>query len=125
MVADADENPEPRTEPLDFTVEITTRNGVVSRVPLSRIAPVPPIPRVRFTKWRCLDRAFYRRESEPVFQTYELPLSLFAAPGFEPARIREIALVFDRTRSGVILLNEIGFSAGPDAPRRGATPSGS
>jgi dienelactone hydrolase len=119
MAADTGEHPDPagapaaaatRKDPIDFTVEIATADGVVARVPLSRIAPLAPIVRVKFTKWRFLDRAFYRRESEPVFQTYELPLELFEAPGWNPARIREVRLVFDRTASGVIALNEVGFT---------------
>ena len=110
MVADADEAPGPRRGPIDFTLEIETADGAVSRVPLSRIAPLPPMPRVRFTKWRLLDRAFYREESEPAFQSYELPLRLFAAPEWRPERIAEIRLVFDRTPAGAIALHEIGFS---------------
>jgi dienelactone hydrolase len=115
MVADTNEAPGPR-EPTDFTIEIATSDGIVSRVPLSRLAPLPPMPRVRFTKWRLLDRAFYERETEPAFQTYELPLRLFAPPDWSPERLREIRLVFDRTRAGVIALHEIGFShpADPD-----------
>ena len=109
MVADTNEVPNPK-EPIDFTIELATADGIVSRVPLSRIAPLPPILRVKFTKWGYLDRAFYRRETEPVLQTYELPLALFAAPGWTAARVRDVRLVFDRTPSGVIVLNEVGFS---------------
>ena len=109
MVADTGEDPG-RTDPIDFTIEIATADGIVSRVPLSRIAPLLPVLRVRFTKWGFLDRAFYRRESEPVFQSYEMPLALFAVPGWNPARLRDVRLVFDRTPSGVIALNAVGFS---------------
>jgi hypothetical protein len=121
-LADTNEDPRPRRgrapakqpkDPIDFTIEIVTSDGAVSRVPLSRIFPLPPILRVKFTKWGYLDRAFYRRESEPVFQTYEMPLELFATPGWTPARIRNVRLVFDRTPSGVIVLNEVGFSRPP------------
>jgi hypothetical protein len=45
-----------------------------------------------------------------VFQSYEMPLALFAVPGWTPARLRDVRLVFDRTPSGVIALNEVGFS---------------
>ena len=114
MVADTDEHADPRRGSTDFTVEIATSDGAVGRVPLSRIAPLPPMPRVRFTKWRLLDRAFYRGETEPVFQTYELPLQLFAAPWL-PSRISEIRFVFDRTPTGAIALHEVGFARGPGA----------
>jgi hypothetical protein len=57
---------------------------------------------------RWLDRAFYRQESEPAFQTFEVPLRLFDAPGW-PSRISEIRLVFDRAATGAIAITEIGF----------------
>jgi hypothetical protein len=113
-VADTRENVGARPAPVDFTIEIETADGVVARFPLSRIAPLTPIPRVRFTKWRFLDRAFYEQETEPAFQTYELPLRLFEAPGW-PARISEVRLVFDRTPAGAIALNAVGFSRPPGA----------
>jgi len=114
-VADTREDPDKRDAkttyaPIDFTVEIQTSEGVVSRVPLSRIFPLPPILRVTFTKWKYLDRAFYAGKTEPVFQTYEIPLAMFAAPGWNPARIREVRFVFDRTPSGTIMLDGVGFA---------------
>jgi len=69
---------------------------------------------VRFTKWRFLDRAFYHQETEPAFQTYELPLRLFDALGWS-SRISEIRLVFDRTPAGAIALIGVGFSRPPGA----------
>src|SRR4029077_2265244 len=63
-VADTREDADPRGGPLDFTVEIEATAGAVARVPLSRIAPLPPMPRVRFTKWRLLDRALYRQGAQ-------------------------------------------------------------
>ncbi len=117
-VADTREDPDNRDAkktyaPIDFTIEIGTSEGVVSRVPLSRIFPLPPILRVTFTKWKYLDRAFYAGKTEPVFQTYELPLAMFAAPGWNPARIREMRFVFDRTPSGTIMLDGVGFTRSP------------
>ena len=119
VVADTREEPSkseakaPR-EPIDFTIEIATSDGVVSRLPLSRIFPLPPILRVTFTKWKYLDRAFYSGKTEPVFQTYELPLSMFAAPGWNPLRIREVRFVFDRTPAGTIVLDGVGFTRLPE-----------
>src|SRR5204863_1932305 len=95
------------------TIELVTADGVVSRVPLSRIFPLTPILRVTFTKWKYLDRAFYVGKTEPVFQTYELPLEMFATPGWEPSRIREIRFVFDRTPAGAIMLDAVGFTRAP------------
>jgi hypothetical protein len=42
-----------------------------------------------------------------------MPLGMFAAPGWHPARIREIRFVFDRTPSGTIVLDAVGFTGPP------------
>lgn len=99
---------------VDFTLEIATSDGVVSGVPLSRIAPLQPLLRVRLMKWKYLEREFYGGDTRPVLQSYEIPLALFAAPGWRSDRIREIRLVFDRSSSGRIALRGMGFA------RRGA-----
>lgn len=115
-VADTRDEPDTRRdakkpyEPVDFTIELVTSDGVAARVPLNRVFPLPPILRVAFTKSRYLDRAFYASKTEPVFQTYELPLELFAAPGWHPARLREIRFVFDRTPTGKIMVDGVGFA---------------
>src|SRR5262249_53751182 len=57
-LADTRDDPGARRNPLDFTIELETLDGVVARQLLSRIAPLPPLPRTRFTKWRFLDREF-------------------------------------------------------------------
>ena len=46
-------------------------------------------------------------------QTYELPLALFKEeyPAFDPGQLRVIRFVFDLGREGVIILDNIGFSA--------------
>jgi dienelactone hydrolase len=119
-VADARDDPgareaRQRYEPVDFTIELVTADGVAAQLPLSGVLPLPPLVRVTFTKWRYLDHAFYAGKSEPVFQTYELPLGRFAAAGWEPARLREIRFLFDRTPSGRIMLDGVGF-AFPSVP---------
>ncbi len=98
--------------PLDFTVELVGTNGSTARVALSRFFPLQPVLKVKFTKWSYLEQEFYKSPTEPVFQTYELPLSAFvkAGAGFNPASLKTIRFRFDRTQSGVILLDEVGFA---------------
>jgi len=45
--------------------------------------------------------------SEPIFQTFLFPLSDFriANPDFNPVSTVKLRLVFDRTRSGVVILD--------------------
>ena len=47
--------------------------------------------------------------SEPVYQTFEFRLADFAMtnPAFDPAALADVRFVFDRTLSGVVILDEI------------------
>jgi len=120
-LAASDEDPQPggkapageaTKEPIDFTVELVDADGTVARVPLSRVRSLPPAFKVRFTKWDLLERTAYHRPWEPVFQTVELPLTLFkeAVPSWSPTELREIRLVFDRTPRGLVLLDQVGLT---------------
>jgi hypothetical protein len=103
-----------KEEATDFTVEMQTVDGVTSNLPLSRFGTLSPPFKVRFTKLARMDSWQYTKDSEPVFQSFELPLSAFAeqSKSFDPSRIGTIRLRFDRTISRVIILSEIGFAEG-------------
>jgi hypothetical protein len=103
-----------KEEATAFTVEMQTVDGVTSNLPLSRFGTLSPPFKVRFTKLARMDSWQYKKDSEPVFQTFELPLSEFAeqSKSFDPSRIGTIRLRFDRTPSRVIILSEIGFAGG-------------
>jgi hypothetical protein len=57
------------------------------------------------------ERSRFRSPSEPVLQTYEIPLSDFvdASPSFSLVLLKQIHLRFDHTRSAVIILDQVGF----------------
>jgi hypothetical protein len=93
--------------PIDLTVELTDADGTVARRPLSRQAPLEP----EFTSRHLKIGAWQPGTAgEPVFQTFAVGLGDLASadPSFDPARIRSIRFVFDRTRSGQILLDDVG-----------------
>ena len=89
----------------DFGIELESADGAVG-LPLSRFGALLPPFKVRFTKLSFMDNFAYEKSSEPVFQTFELPLSDFKA---DPARLRTIRLKFDRTQMRVIILSQVGF----------------
>jgi hypothetical protein len=111
---DAERETETETEaadaaPLDLTVELVAAGGASARLPLSRFgALLPPLQSV-FTRsaWTEEEYSAY----EPVLQTFRLPLAAFAEaePGFDPARLAAIRLLFDRTPKGVVILDRVGF----------------
>lgn len=101
-------------DPVDFTVELVSREGRVAALPLSAFRPLQPVLKVRLTKWDAFEQGFYKASWEPVFQTFELPLERFRAAqsGFEPGSLKAIRLRFDRTPKGVVILDQIGTSRG-------------
>ncbi len=112
--------PGPGKPPIDLTIELVTSNGVVARLPLSHIYPLQPILKVTFTKWPHWEKIRYKSAAEPVLQTYEIPLAAFVAahPAFDPGHLKQIRFRFDRTRTAVILLDEVGLAATSDAARK-------
>ena len=101
-------------EPLDLSVELVAADGTAVRLPLSRFRALPIPLQSHFTKLK--DEAeLYGDAWEPVLQTFELPLRAFAAakPGFDPAALREIRFVFDRSPEGVVILDDLGIADAP------------
>ena len=104
---DDEEEDEPR-EPIDFTVRLVDATGVVAELPLSRFSMVQPQLEVQLRK------AFFddpRSESEAVFQSFLFPLQWFveANPAFDASRPVRLEFVFDRSESGVVILDTVGF----------------
>jgi hypothetical protein len=103
---DKDEDP-------DFTIELATTDGVTVGLPFSQLAAVAPRLKVQFSKIGWLENLTLE-PAEIVLQTYELPLAEFrrADARFDPARLKTITFRFDRTRSGEIALDRVGFRKG-------------
>ncbi len=102
--------------PIDLTVELVAADGRSASLPLSHIHPIQPILHVTLTKWPAWERYYYKSPTEPVLQTYEIPLSDFVAanPDFDPGWLRQIRFRFDRTPRGVILLDDVGLARRSD-----------
>lgn len=103
---DKDED-EPR-EPIDFTVRVVDANGAVAEVPLSRFSMVQPQLEVQLRKALFDDP---RTESEAVFQSFLFPLMWFLEvnPELDPSHPARLEFVFDRSPSGVVILDTVGF----------------
>ena len=110
----------PKTKPVkdstppDFSVELEDGAGHTARIPISAVGVVR----------RPLDSYIYRRKgrdkaqfptlAEPVMQSYLLPLAQFKRvnQAFDPNSVRVVRLVFDRTKAGAVMLDDIGFTSG-------------
>jgi hypothetical protein len=116
-----DDDPNGGRAPIDLTVELVASNGQVARLPLSHVFPLGPALNVTFTKWPYLERTRYKSPVEPVLQTFAIPLSDFAKanPEFDPGLLKQIRLRFDRTRTAVILLDDVGLANPYDSGKPG------
>jgi hypothetical protein len=103
--------PEPDTIPPDLSVELVDAEGHVSSLPLSRFGAVRRPLEVRVLRRAGRDSANFRALYDYVPQTYVMPLADFArAGGFDPARLRQIRLRFDRTPIGAVLVDDVGVT---------------
>jgi len=116
-LANANEPPtadaeEANTDLIDLTIEVIDRRGAAARLPLSHFAYLQPQIEDHLPKasWMALPA----QTSEVVFQSFEFPLSAFstANPAFDPTNLASVRLVFDRTPSGVVVLDNLGFRVG-------------
>jgi hypothetical protein len=96
--------------PVDLTVELEDLAGRRARVALSEIGGLQGVEQV--TLWTsALLEASRPLPTQLPLRTFDVPLARFVAlaPGLDPARLRAIRFVFDRTASGSILLDDIGL----------------
>jgi hypothetical protein len=100
-----------RPVPLDLTVELTSANGASVRLPLSRFRAMPVMLTARMLKlWN--ENAVYDKPSEPVLQSFVLPLSAFvrADARFDPSTLGVIRLIFDRSPEGLVALDDVAIA---------------
>lgn len=106
------DRPEEDSIPLDLTVELVDAEGGRSRVALSSYGAIREPLEIRILRRQDIESGV--EHSEPVLQSFHLPLADFS--GVNPSRIREVHLVFDRHPEGEVLVDGIGFSdLGSDA----------
>ncbi len=99
-------------EPVDLSVVLTDADGESASVRLSDYGPIrrPLETAVR----RRNDAESFDNQWELVLQSFSIPLAdlVEANPDFDPARPREIRLLFDRSAAGTVVVDDIGFSVG-------------
>jgi dienelactone hydrolase len=92
-------------EPIDLTIELTDAEGATSRLPLSHFEALQPQIETLLLKATFLHP---NHLSEPILQTFLFRLSEFRKvnPDFKPAAASKLRLIFDRTRSGVVIFDK-------------------
>jgi dienelactone hydrolase len=102
----------PDTTPVDLSVELVDASGATARVALSQFGkPRRPLE-ITVYRRRNRDKNVFPNPYELVLQTYVMPFKDFTrGQGFDASRVRTVRLVFDRTRVGQVVVDDIGFSA--------------
>jgi hypothetical protein len=96
--------------PLRLSVQVVDAAGRSGKVLLNRYGAVRRPIEIRIQR---RDDQQYAGNTEMVLQSYSIPLADFvvAAPdGLDLASLREVRLLFDESKAGAVVLDEIGFS---------------
>ncbi len=122
-MADANENPDPDDkgnnyfskrdpeeprEPINLTIKVIDSNNHSAKLLLSHFSLLQPQIEARLFKARWMTSL---PASEIVFQNIEFPLADFVKENtdFNPMHLVSIELIFDKTPSGVVILDDVGF----------------
>lgn len=107
--ADGEESEE--REPVLLSVELVDDRGTVSRLPLDRYGPLRPPLETHVLRRRDQERTRFAESWELLLQHFSIPLEDFrrGVPEFVPEGLAEIRLVFDRTESGTVVVDDIGL----------------
>lgn len=99
---------------VDLSIRITDAQGTAASVPLSRYGPIRKPLDIRVLR-RNLDESRFGETAELVLQSFAIPLADFTAvtPELDLSDLVEVALVFDLTPSGTLIVDDIGFASPP------------
>ncbi|GGF90306.1 alpha/beta hydrolase family protein [Paenibacillus abyssi] len=98
---------------LDFSIQLTTSDGVTVALPMHKIRPIHPVFMSRYLNAGPLapyvKNGRLKTSTESVFQDYFIPLSEFVTldKRFDPSRLDKIEWVFDQTATGAVFLDDI------------------
>jgi hypothetical protein len=93
---------------IDCSLVVTDQDGASAALPLSHYAALQPEIKVQAAKAAFMNP---NADSEVVFQSFEFPLADFSKenPAFRPEKLQTVAVLFDKTPKGVVVLDDIGI----------------
>ena len=96
-------------EMIDFTIELIDHQGNKAQLLLSSFDYLHPVIRANTMKAVYIDPL---QQTEPVFQTFEFPLSEFIKnnQAFDVTMLKSITFVFNKSPVGLIILNSLAFA---------------
>ncbi len=111
--ADLNEGNQFEDAPIDYLIEVTDASGNKAEIASGIVRKINPAIKSRVAKFEWFMNPMLP-ESEPVFQHYELPFTLFKKknPQLNISSIVSVKFVFDNKTSASILIDDIGISGG-------------
>jgi len=108
---EGEEEEEEVKKPIDFTIQLIDSTGYAVAFPLSSFAPLQREIDVVIKK---TDFIKDDKQSEKVFQTFYFPAEAIQKvhPDFNISGLIEVKFIFDRSESGVVVIDNIGFMKG-------------
>lgn len=102
-------------EPIDLSVVLTDSTGRSATVPLSAYGPIRRPLEMSILRRSDLEETRYPQQYEIVQQSYTIPLTDFLdlEGMLDLSALATVEFVFDRTESGEVILDQVGFST-PD-----------
>ena len=98
--------------PLELTVQAVDADGDTARVGLTDYGALRRPLTIRVMRRRDLEDDRFANPWELILQHFSIPLSDFSAenPAFDPGTLRAIALVFDGTEAGTVVVDDVGLA---------------
>lgn len=95
---------------VDFTITCTDQNGEAASLRLSSIIPILPPLKTKVFRFKSWEKK-YSNSDEVVLQYVEIPMMQFVAQNnnFDPGLLRSLDFVFDQSKRGTIILDDIGI----------------
>lgn len=99
-------------QPVDFRVTVTSANGESSSVLVSDIMPMHGALPIQHTKTKFFEERRYGEPTEPVLQTFNIPVHLFKKENsfVKLDEIDSITFEFNASSKGKIFLDQIGVN---------------
>ena len=98
--------------PLQLTVAAIDADGDTARVGLTGYGPLRRPLTIRVLRRRDIEDNRFANPWELILQHFSIPLGDFAAdnPAFDPATLRAVALVFDGSDAGTVVVDDVGLA---------------
>jgi len=98
--------------PLRLTVAAIDADGDTARVSLTDYGPLRRPLTIRVLRRRDIEDARFANPWELILQHFSIPLGDFSAanPAFAPETLRAIALIFDGSEAGTVVVDDMGLA---------------